>query len=208
MNMFATLTYPDDVAPTNSYDTNKHRYLWHRKVEKLTGRKVPGMWRIEWVARKSGPLCGEILPHFHIILFDIGYIQYKELRRAWADVIGAKREPSVRFERMRKGTKVGRYIAKYVAKVPDATNLDNSAYLNRGGRHYGYLRKGLIPVEVRRWSPQLSVLQAEELLALSREWCPEYASRMPQSFAALGARGKAALVRFLKWGLTLEQMVM
>jgi hypothetical protein len=141
-SLFMTFTYPDECLPRAKDQTNKDRYLIWRVIEKVMGRKVCGIWRKEWQVRKSGKFQGQRQPHFHFLLFDVGYTPYKKIRLAWRRIIKAKKEPSMKFVPCGNSAKVAGYVSKYVAKVEPSSNLDNVVHLNSPGRHYGFFRKG------------------------------------------------------------------
>jgi len=144
--LFITLTYPDAVVTTRTTLRNKHRYLFHRSIEKALGVNVPMIWRVEWVARKSGVNKGIILPHIHLLLFGVPFLDVELIRHRWSTTIGHSDWCSVWVEACKTSKHAALYVAKYCGKVEAAIpSLDKQPYLNIG-RQYGYTRKSLIPL--------------------------------------------------------------
>lgn len=184
--LFITLTYPDEVMPTRREELSNHKYLFIRAIETILAHRISGIWRLEWKPRLTGMHEGQIVPHWHLILFDIGYISYTTIRLAWKRIVGSEKEPSMRFEKIGDSPKAMGYISKYVAKATPFTNLDKDTYLNRTGRHYGYVRKSLIPRYEVRYSTQLAenhVWTLLEYLAPYFEWVNP---NDPKGFALFG----------------------
>lgn len=144
-SLFMTLTYPDKVDWTTCKARNKHKYLMMRFVEKHLGRPVKGVWRIEWKPRKSGECVGMIAPHYHLLLLGEVWIPWRKIREWWLKAIAWDKTVSTHVRRCQSAKKAALYVSKYVAKVDRHLNLDNGPYLNTRGRHWGVLRKGLIP---------------------------------------------------------------
>lgn len=139
-----TLTYPDEaeVSPKRDLDVLKKRMA-------RAYPSVQGLWRIEWIARKSGDLQGVVMPHFHLILktFD-DPVQYEEFKawiaRAWHEVarksswsqrnteLHARRGYDV--QRLRSARGAMSYASKYLAKVDTRAALET-------GRHWGVVGK-------------------------------------------------------------------
>ncbi|GMU74486.1 MAG: hypothetical protein AMXMBFR44_6820 [Candidatus Campbellbacteria bacterium] len=139
-----TLTYPDEpeVSPKRDLDALKKRMA-------RAYPDVQGLWRIEWIARKSGGLKGVVMPHFHLILktFDTP-TQYEEFKawiaRAWNEVarksswerrnteLHARRGCHV--QRLRSARGAMSYASKYLAKVDARASLE-------AGRHWGVVGK-------------------------------------------------------------------
>lgn len=200
-SLYATWTYPDEVLPRDRLTLNRDRYLLMRKIEKHLGRRLCGIWRIEWKPRLTGKFKGQAMPHWHWIVFDVGYISYKKIRLYWREVIHAPNEVSMRFERIEDGQKATRYIGKYAAKAINRDNLDILPQLNSLGRHYGYFRKAQIPRHKVQWFKTLTAQQLkaiQEYASQNFEWLDP---RTPRSFSLFGNYGVAAVMKILEMGV-------
>lgn len=191
-SVFATWTYPDECLPRGRVRLNRDRERLHAKLEKITGKKIPVIWRLERVRRRSGHHAGEMMPHWHMILLGIGFFPYREFRVAWQEVIDYPHPVSIQFDPIVNGKAATCYIQKYVAKEAEHYSLDSGAHLPQEGRHYGYLRKGLIPREAVRWYGQLTEEQSYELLATVSEDCQWIEPDKLRGFTLFGGRAKAA----------------
>jgi len=145
-SLFVTLTYPDEIVINDYRDTNKHRWVFWRYMEKHLQRHVTGLWRIEWKVRQTGRKINYIYPHFHLLVFGVQFIAWQELRQWWKDTIG--HQDYVRTE-VKALTSKGRYAAKaktYAAK--EDVSLVNATYLNSSptGRAWGVFRKNELPL--------------------------------------------------------------
>lgn len=149
MTLFITLTYPDGVTWDDAEIRRKQKYLFHRYIEKHLGRRVAGIWRLEWKVRQSGANRGMFVPHFHLLLFGVGFLHHKLIRQWWRNVLGAKGPLATDVQGIRSAKRASIYVSKYVAKLPDASSLDNGAYRNNPGRAWGYFRRRDIPRETR-----------------------------------------------------------
>lgn len=144
--VFITLTYPDDKVIRTSRQRNTDRYLFWRYLEKRLARKIPGLWRLEWKARQSGKHRGIILPHFHLLAFNVANVPHKVIREWWRTILGHEGPLATDIRGYTNAEKAAVYAAKYASKGEELPSLDYGAYLNICGRSYGYLRKGLIPL--------------------------------------------------------------
>lgn len=144
--VFITLTYPDERVEHLPRSRSIHLHTFHRYAEKYLDREIPLMWRVEWVQRKSGVNIGSFAPHFHGIFPDVAYLPMDDVNRWWRDSI--RHDGYCRTEVKRLATEEVHaiYLSKYMAKVAESSSLVNVPYLSKGGRHYGYLRKHLIPL--------------------------------------------------------------
>lgn len=145
---FITLTYPD------TYKGSPER--WKRDLDvflKRLKREYPeasGAWRLELMDRKSGLRVGEIMPHFHILLWGLSEKIEDEIRvwvsRSWFEAVGTGD-----ISHLKAGTNVTltygeravtAYVSKYVAKV-----VKDSEYLIKGvGRWWGWHNRERLPV--------------------------------------------------------------
>lgn len=145
-SLFVTLTYPDDTRWDDPNERTKQKYLFHRAMETHLGRNICGVWRIEWKPRKSGPCRGMFVPHYHFLLLGVGYIDHRWIRYYWMKAIDWKGKVATDVKACRSAKKAALYVSKYVAKTHDPHSLDNGAYSNSNGRHWGYFRKPEIPL--------------------------------------------------------------
>lgn len=140
-----TLTYPDQCARRSIAQHTIDRSRFTRDLEQLTGRETGILWRKEWKERQSGVFKGQILPHWHLLLFDSAWIDHKDIRKLWSVVIGATGPVATDIREVKTAVQAAYYAAKYASKAPDCS-LDNVSYLNSVfGRAWGFLRKHQIP---------------------------------------------------------------
>jgi hypothetical protein len=145
---FVTATWRDEVGCPTYREVTRARSLFQRNVEGLAGKKLAALWRVEWKQRKSGGLRGQLMPHVHLIYFDIPYVPLLDVSRAWARAIGWNGRVSLRIEEIGNLRKCLNYVSKYIAKLPEIGNLDIASYLDQTGkgRSWGTLRKNKLPL--------------------------------------------------------------
>ena len=183
---FVTLTYPDSVAIRKPSDRNVDRYLLHRWFEGNKGKHLPGIWRLEWVPRKSGTHRGVYLPHFHLLLFDHLDIGKNTIREFWRKTIDAEGVVQIDVKRMENAKQAGLYVSKYMGKPIPLLHLDNLPYLNIAGRQWGFFRKNDIPLEqlIHVVDPSEKAIRYAVLAACAKlTWIDP---RNPQSFSLIG----------------------
>lgn len=144
-SLFMTLTYPDLRIPTAEGLLTIQRSRFLRDMEKHLGRRFAALWRVEWMERKSGKNKGIICPHIHLICFDIPFISFAVIRKAWKQILCWDDFVAMNVQVAGSGKMAALYIAKYMGKEFDQHLLDNHAYLNNQGRHWGFHRKSMIP---------------------------------------------------------------
>lgn len=196
--VFITLTYPDACLPNTKEQRNKDRYLFHRYMENYLNKKVSLMWRIEWEMRKSGDNRYSLLPHFHLIAPGVRYIPHDEVRRWWRVITRKDGALATDIRALADERRHGIYVAKYTAKMPETSSLDNASYLNISGRHYGYVRKSEIPVHEQIKFLDLTADTVSALRAMVQSVRPMYDPRFDAGFTLLGplaARFKAEIMR-------------
>jgi hypothetical protein len=201
-SQFLTFTYPDEVLPRTHKQLNVDRYLIHRSIENIKGRRIAVMWRKEYVTRQTGIHIGTLQPHWHLIAFDVGFFPYKDLRVAWKKHLHVQNEPDMDFEEIDCGEKAGYYIAKYTAKPHEPYRLGNIPNLNKIGRHYGMMRRELIPRCRRRFYGQMTHEQAHIITREARKVLDKLYDARPMSFALFGKKMHAVLKVFAEFGLT------
>ena len=200
--VFVTLTYPDCVSERKSDQRNRDRYLFHRYVEKKEKKQVAGVWRVEFMPRKSGQRKGEVAPHLHLLLFGVRFIAKEQVRAWWRKILGVQGPLATHIDAMNEGSKASLYIAKYMGKQQDINALDNLAYLNIRGRHYGFIRKGLIPMMPKETLINLTDEQIERLWAEGRGRLFSLHHEIKESFALLGDAADVVYERIIGIGLT------
>lgn len=139
-----TLTMRDIVHPRKA-----KQYLftflkrWRRKYPTLAG-----IWKLEFQKRGA--------PHFHMLLYNAGYISKDAIRISWGEIIGQDR-PFTRIERIKNYRQGMAYVAKYLGKVDNTgfnygTNLtaeetrsDNTE--ESIGRRWGVFNRFWIPFD-------------------------------------------------------------
>jgi len=143
---FCTLTYDDTVIKDYSQDEMVKKIK--KDINKLgvfaVGRfkGIGAIWRIEWVARKSGICAGWVVPHLHLLIYNVdgereGLTVGLEIRKMWIKYTGTVNPAAVAVTNREKSwIKLdGRkhaiyYMSKYTAKEGD--NMGFST-----GRHWG-----------------------------------------------------------------------
>lgn len=129
---------------------------WRRKYTSLSG-----IWKMEFQRRGA--------PHFHMILYNAGYISKDHIRQVWGDVIGQEK-PFTRIERIKSYRQGMSYVAKYLGKIED-TGFNNRSNLTVDketgemvqmsvGRHWGVFNRLHIP-----WANETT-----ETIALDGSW--------------------------------------
>ena len=149
---FLTLTFPDSVSSKPG--------VWKAALEafrRRLEREYPHMsaiWRAELQKRKSGARLGEVLPHYHLIVFGLAQgrnisdaVLKAELLswmpKAWTEISGAGRAGlDIKIETSWR--RVFAYIAKYVSK-----SGGSSLAVPGFGRHWGRFQPKNLPWAVK-----------------------------------------------------------
>lgn len=191
-NLFLTVTYPDSIDHRDYSKRNHDRYIFLRYLEKALGRKFATLWRVEWMPRQTGERKGELMPHFHFLVFGVKYINWRIVREAWRKAIGYDAKHLVTYVQRVYGIDgAAKYLAKYCAKV---ASLDIAAYLNSGisfGRHWGITRKLLIPMCPVLVSRRLRDEEIEQIQADAAKRWPAYEPGLSGGFTLYGADAAA-----------------
>lgn len=185
-SVFITLTYPDQVGTTTYKQRGQHRYLFLRYLEKHTRRQLPVLWRVEWKPRLSGDFVGRVMPHMHLLIGGLRYVNQCTVRKWWRTIVHVNGPLCTDVQRLEASVGAALYVSKYVAKNP---SLDIGAYLNNHdavGRHWGMVRKHLFP-----WAPlevlrEITDVQAEDLRRLVDLTLPHYNPETGKGFTVLG----------------------
>lgn len=139
--LFVTLTYNDD-APLS-------REKWKRDIDVLGKRFVRQfpdasfVWRVEYQIRKSGTVAGELVAHYHLLVWGV---ETHDMRRwvtvNWYEVVGSGSDDHLRagtsVERIRKWKGVMWYASKYIAKADGSTKQVQ-------GRNWGVVNRSKMP---------------------------------------------------------------
>jgi hypothetical protein len=147
--LWVTLTYPDEF----DVDIMAMRKHFERFRRRLDRRGWSGIWRVEWVQRKSGLHIGSYYPHYHLLIWGVDMVTFRAwVANAWWECCGKLSEKH--FE---AGTSVDNihnwkqlccYVSKYMAKteqLPD--NFDTI------GRLWGVINPSAIPwAELLEWT--------------------------------------------------------
>lgn len=185
-SLLISLTYPDARADRTYQERTQDRYLFLRKVERHLGRKVAAVWRAEFVKRRSGEYQEILIPHIHILMFNVTWIPWPIVRSWWRDILAYSGPLCTDVRRAVTSEIIASYICKYVAKVESTYSLDYAAYLNNPGRHWSIVRKGLIPLHHREKSQQLTEREIDLLRVIASQILEFYDVRKGGSFTLLG----------------------
>lgn len=184
--VFITLTYPDEYANRSMEERTLDKKRFIRDIEKHLGRKVSGIWRIEWKPRKTGKNKGNIVPHYHFLLIREKFVHHKVIRKIWRSILHVRGPLATDIRAAKNGELASVYIAKYMSKVHERCSLDNDAYLNTHGRHWGLVRKKSIPMAKLEWTLDLSEEEIEYLLKTGHDRLPWVDMNAPHSFSLIG----------------------
>jgi hypothetical protein len=172
-------------------------------MEKHVGRKLCGLYRWEWEDRKSGVHKGILLPHLHLVVFDLPFISYNLCRKWWKTIINWNGTISLVGKKVPTSDGASFYIAKYAAKVPDKPILGNYVFLNKGGKHWGAMRIGMIPRFPIVWVREPSDEECQVLFHLACDKCRWIDPHADKGFTLLGKHAKEMLKIMKDMGLTL-----
>jgi len=149
-------------------------------------RQVSALWRVEWKRRRSGPLKGKIVQHYHLIIPKVQYIPHKELLKWWQLALGWDEWVSVWVKKVYSPLQCAHYVGKYISKK---LSLDYGAYLRPDssiGRQWGMKRGKEIPRGVHQ---KVSLLWEEDcdfLWSLGVLKCKEFGKYGEKSFTLFG----------------------
>lgn len=184
--LFVTLTYPDDLADTTMDQRNQQRWHFLRSMEKIVGKTIYGVWRIEWKPRRSGKRKGQVLPHWHFLFMNVGYIPYQKINLCWKNEVGAEGFVATNVRKIDSGKMATLYVLKYMSKTSQRILLDDPSYLTMKGRHYGYFHKGLIPRHPVRIFKGLTERHLCFIMARAMQRLPWLNPNAVQNFSLLG----------------------
>lgn len=147
---FLTLTWPDWVPRPDPAALTQARSVMQRAIETLSDSERPGVWRIEWMPRKSGRWIGALFPHVHVVYYHCPFLPLDEVRRHWRQAVGTSRDVRLRLELANDVRNCSYYAAKYLTKrsLPVSLSMSHNSTnrsFSRKGRHWGAYRKAGLP---------------------------------------------------------------
>lgn len=139
---FYTLTYPEEFPDPQTAKSHLRAFMERMR---RAYPQASGIWRLEFQDRGA--------PHFHILFFNLPFIHWSHVRKAWKEIIGVPDDQYVRIEvkAVRSFKGVMSYASKYVCKPAagdeggeaDPT-LVSIAYLH-AGRVWGVHNRDYLP---------------------------------------------------------------
>jgi hypothetical protein len=130
--IFVTLTY-GQLFPKPAIAKSHLRALLER-IRRIAP-DASGIWRLEFQERGA--------PHFHVIFFNLPYIDKYTISSMWSDIIGSEfhdvrvpflpRTPFTRIEAIRHPRRVMAYVSKYVAKHANKGGFNDVPYPHANG---------------------------------------------------------------------------
>lgn len=199
--LFITLTYPDSRAIQSARQRNIDLDRFHDRLERFTDKKIPLLWRAEWKPRKSGRNRGLFVPHFHLITFAGRFVPHEEVRRWWREVLDVRGPLATDVDSISGKKKFAVYIAKYAAKVPETSSLDYPSYPKVDGRHWGTLRRNLIPFAHRTRFEKLDADTIRTLQSIATDSLSYYRDDQDRGFTLLGKNAE-------KYSAVIEQLAL
>lgn len=185
-SLFITLTYPDERAMPVRDTRNKHRYIFHRRMETELSRKVQCLWRVEYEFRKTGKHAGKPCPHWHMLLPCTKWISRNDVNRWWKQTIEWDGYARTETKSASRADGAAMYIGKYLSKESSSASLVYAAYHNDSGRPWGVLREELIPVHFESSIERLTDVQSEFVLKFAEQFLTYVDSRISTSFHLIG----------------------
>jgi len=207
ISQFITLTYPDEVIHTDRHRRNRERYLIHRWIESTVGWQVSGVWRVEWKPRLSGVNKGKVLPHSHMLIFGSGHLDKEEVRSEWGRVIGKVKWVEVDVQHVPEGEAIACYVSKYCGKEEPPGILDNVPYVNKTGRHYGYLRRDKIPLHSKKVFLLREKMLIDFLKGKASTIIPGYDTRYCEGFTLLGEAAESVKEEIERIGVAVQSSI-
>jgi hypothetical protein len=137
----------------------------------------------------------------HMIVFAGVEVTKREVRSMWRRTLSVTGPLEVDAVPLTDGDMVSVYIGKYCGKPSSLLSLDNPAYLNSNGRHWGTTRRRLIPLCEQVVFRDLTQVELSELVKIASEKIENFDYRHPKSFVLLGEICQEAVEKFLDKGL-------
>jgi hypothetical protein len=138
-SIFVTLTYPSEW-PADWQVWKRHLSTFLKRLRRLSPRAAV-VWRQEFQKRGA--------PHYHLIVFNVGYLSHTWVAKAWYDVVGSG-DPrhlaaGVEVRRVRSFRAAIGYASKYLAKV---SVEECAAGGSETGRMWGVFGREFLPVQM------------------------------------------------------------
>ncbi len=152
---FGTITYHEDIPATNEERKAQLKALWKRINRRYGNALVGAIWKEELKPRLTGEHKGEIVPHWHLIMFFHKHIDQFELQfhlaPMWAEITGHPEDAGhlahgIHIEKPRntRGKDVAKlmaYLSKYMSKEVETDE--------QTGRMWG--QWGEVPIVYTAW---------------------------------------------------------
>jgi len=144
--IFITLTYADTFPDAET--AKRHMRAFLERIRRIAPQ-ASAIWRLEFQERGA--------PHFHFVFFNLPYIDYREVKIMWGEILEYKywdhsqetpQQPFTRIEAIRNARQVMRYVSKYVAKPGvQGSGFNHVPYPHAGanGRVWGVFNRDLLP---------------------------------------------------------------
>ena len=205
--LFITLTFPDEILPVDSWARSRALKEFFRQFEAELGGLVSALWRCEWEVRQTGIHAGQVMPHYHLIVFQVRYFPYSKVNAIWRNVIRWPGYCRTDTQRLANEKAHGSYIAKYCAKVPRDGSLVSVTYSRIDGKHWGYHHKKLLPMAMREFFDWVPEDTARKLRSIAARELPWYRQETDSGFCLLGRFGRGLSREFKKVLLDSEATV-
>lgn len=192
LSVCITLTYPDEHIFDDQYARGMQRSMFLRKVETHLKREIYGIWRTEWLPRKTGKYVGWLAPHIHLVLFRIRWIHRDIVNDIWKSVLHHDGYLRTDTRRARKEKTTLHYLAKYVSKKVSSSLVIASYPNSPDGKHYDWIRRNLLPMYPRETISKITEEQHEYAHAAHKRSWPESETAFGESFTILGKSAMTA----------------
>ena len=199
--VFVTLSYPDEKAMPTRETRNKQKYLFHRTMETELAKRIPMLWRVEYLPRRTGSRRGEVVPHWHMMLPGTRFIPKEWINCWWKAAIGWDGYVMTDVRSVRNKGGAVRYISKYISKDKVTSSFIYSTYHNNAGRHWGILRDELIPKMPLTYIHRMDDVQMTFIFWYAEQFIPHVNANCPTSFTLLGLLARDAIEYMKKIGL-------
>jgi hypothetical protein len=185
-----TLTYPDHF-PGDPRNWKRHLDTFGKRLKRAFP-KSSYVWRLHTAERKSGDNAGEVAPHYHLLIWGVGYADLRGfVPVAWYETVGSG-DP----KHLRAGTRVEmphsfrgvmRYVSNELAKLEQATAVEGV------GRWWGFHARKLVP-----WAELVSWVVPDGDVVKIMRWLRRFACRVTREgkIRPLKARAYKSLAVF------------
>lgn len=112
---FVTLTYPDQKGIPSYEDTERDRSSFLKRIMRLSP-EASAIWRREYEVRKSGLFKGLIVPHYHMLFFNLPFLPHENLNEMWKGVIKCSGYVRTEIKGLESWRQAFYYASKYLAK--------------------------------------------------------------------------------------------